>query len=55
MLLPVKGGLRQAVHPGLKLQTGEFSEWWHDEGEDQSQAHENSRQDHLGGWRQMQR
>jgi len=49
MLLPVKGGLRHTIHPGLQLQCWIFSKWWDDEGEDQRQAHKNSRQDHLGG------
>lgn len=53
MCLPVKGGLRQAVHPRLQLQTRVFSERWHDEREDQRQTHKNSRQDHLGGWWQI--
>lgn len=49
MCWPVKGGLRQTVHPGLQLQTGILSERWDDEREDQSQAHKSCRQDHLGG------
>ena len=49
MLLPIKGGLRQAIHPRLQLQTRVLSKRRDDEGEDQRQAHENSRQDHLGG------
>lgn len=40
---PVEGGLRQAVHPGLQLQAGELGERWDDDGEDQSEAHKNSR------------
>lgn len=53
MLLPIKGGLRQAIHPWLQLQTGVVSERWDDEGEDQRQAHEKSWQDHLGGQGQI--
>lgn len=47
---PVKGGLRQTIHPRLQLQTGKFSEGWDDEREDQSQANKHGRQDHLVGW-----
>lgn len=52
-LLPVKGGLGKVIHPRLQLQTWILIEWWYNEGEDQRQAHEESRQDHLGGHGQI--
>lgn len=49
LLLPKKCSLGKTIHPRLQLQTWIFTEWWDDEGEDQRKAHEESRQDHLGG------